>query len=52
MTEPSWLTETRAAYDTVAVDYARLIPDVVEGPLDRGMLAAFAERPDLTVEDR
>ncbi|MGW4156613.1 class I SAM-dependent DNA methyltransferase [Micromonospora chersina] len=43
MIEPNWLTETRAAYDTVAVDYARLIPDVLEGPLDRGMLAAFAE---------
>jgi ubiquinone/menaquinone biosynthesis C-methylase UbiE len=43
MIEPDWLTETRAAYDTVAVDYARLIPEVVEGPLDRGMLAAFAE---------
>ncbi|MFR9775030.1 class I SAM-dependent DNA methyltransferase [Micromonospora sp. MS34] len=43
MIEPDWLTETRAAYDTVAVDYARLIPDVVEGPLDRGMLTAFAE---------
>jgi ubiquinone/menaquinone biosynthesis C-methylase UbiE len=43
MIEPAWLTETRAAYDTVAVDYARLIPEVVEGPLDRGMLAAFAE---------
>jgi ubiquinone/menaquinone biosynthesis C-methylase UbiE len=41
--EPDWLTETRAAYDTVAVDYARLLPDVVEGPLDRGMLTAFAE---------
>ncbi|MGY0002569.1 class I SAM-dependent DNA methyltransferase [Micromonospora sp. I033] len=43
MIEPSWLTETRAAYDTVAVDYARLLPEVVEGPLDRGMLVAFAE---------
>jgi ubiquinone/menaquinone biosynthesis C-methylase UbiE len=43
MIEPDWLTETRAAYDTVAVDYARLLPEVVEGPLDRGMLAAFAE---------
>ncbi len=43
MTEAGWLTETRAAYDTVAVDYARLLPDVVEGPLDRGMLTAFAE---------
>ncbi|OKI65913.1 class I SAM-dependent DNA methyltransferase [Micromonospora sp. CB01531] len=44
MTEPTWLTETRAAYDTVAVDYARLLPEVVEGPLDRGMLTAFAEQ--------
>lgn len=44
MAEPIWLTETRAAYDTVAVDYARLLPDVVEGPLDRGMLTAFAEQ--------
>ncbi|MGW5671059.1 class I SAM-dependent DNA methyltransferase [Micromonospora sp. NPDC003776] len=43
MIEPGWLTETRAAYDTVAVDYARLLPGVVEGPLDRAMLAAFAE---------
>lgn len=43
MIEPRWLTETRAAYDTVAVDYARLLPDVVEGPLDRAMLAAFAD---------
>ncbi|SBT53553.1 class I SAM-dependent DNA methyltransferase [Micromonospora auratinigra] len=43
MTEPLWLTETRAAYDTVAVDYARMIPEVLEGPLARGMLAAFAE---------
>ena len=37
------MTETRTAYDTVAVDYARLIPEVIEGPMDRGMLAAFAE---------
>ncbi|WBC14683.1 class I SAM-dependent methyltransferase [Micromonospora sp. WMMA1998] len=43
MTEPHWLTETRAAYDTVAEDYARLLPDVVEPPLDRAVLAAFAE---------
>ncbi|WP_089153799.1 class I SAM-dependent DNA methyltransferase [Micromonospora sp. NBS 11-29] len=43
MTEPSWLTETRAAYDTVAVDYARLLPEVVEPPLDRAVLTAFAE---------
>lgn len=38
------MSETRAAYDTVAVDYARLIPDVEEGTLDRAMLAAFAEQ--------
>ncbi|WP_200209151.1 class I SAM-dependent DNA methyltransferase [Micromonospora coerulea] len=44
MTEPHWMIETRAAYDTVAVDYARLIPDVEEGTLDRAMLAAFAEQ--------
>lgn len=44
MTEPHWMTETRAAYDTVAVDYARLLPDVGEGALDRAMLATFAEQ--------
>ncbi|SCG35478.1 Methyltransferase domain-containing protein [Micromonospora inositola] len=38
------MAETRTAYDTVAVDYARLLPDVGEGPLDRAMLAAFAEQ--------
>ncbi|MCZ7439031.1 class I SAM-dependent methyltransferase [Micromonospora sp. WMMC241] len=43
MTEPRWLVETRIAYDTVAVDYARLLPDVVEPPLDRAVLTAFAE---------
>ncbi|MEV4270768.1 class I SAM-dependent DNA methyltransferase [Micromonospora aurantiaca (nom. illeg.)] len=43
MTEPAWLVETRAAYDAVAEDYARLLPDVVEPPLDRALLAAFAE---------
>ncbi|WP_244255184.1 class I SAM-dependent DNA methyltransferase, partial [Micromonospora tulbaghiae] len=39
----AWLVETRAAYDTVAEDYALLLPDVVEPPLDRALLAAFAE---------
>ncbi|AXH91254.1 class I SAM-dependent DNA methyltransferase [Micromonospora aurantiaca] len=43
MTEPAWLVETRAAYDAVAEDYARLLPDVVEPPLDRALLTAFAE---------
>ncbi|MFF4807982.1 class I SAM-dependent methyltransferase [Micromonospora chersina] len=44
MTEPAHLTETRAAYDTVAVDYAALVPaKLPELPLDRALLGAFAE---------
>jgi SAM-dependent methyltransferase len=44
MTEPTYLRTTRAVYDTVAVDYAKLVgTDVTEGPLDRAMLVAFAE---------
>lgn len=32
------------AYDAVAEDYARLLPDMtLEAPLDRAVLAAFAE---------
>ncbi|MCI4064909.1 class I SAM-dependent methyltransferase [Micromonospora sp. R77] len=38
------MTETRNAYDTVAEDYARLLPGVLEGTLDQAMLAAFAEQ--------
>jgi len=35
---------TREAYDAVALDYARLLPDVTtEAPLDRAVLAAFVE---------
>jgi len=35
---------TRAAYDAVAADYARMLPDVTaEAPLDRAVLAAFTE---------
>lgn len=38
---------TRDAYDTVAGDYARLVgtdlTDTTEGPVDRALLAAFAE---------
>lgn len=35
---------TRQAYDSVAVDYARLVPDMsLEAPLDRAVLSAFAE---------
>jgi SAM-dependent methyltransferase len=38
------LGEVRATYDTVAVDYAELLPDLsCETPLDIAMLATFAE---------
>jgi SAM-dependent methyltransferase len=38
------LAATRAAYDTVAADYADLLRDELEGrPLDRAMLGAFAD---------
>jgi SAM-dependent methyltransferase len=44
MTEPSYLRATRAAYDTVAVDYAeRFSGELAAKPLDRALLAAFAE---------
>ncbi|WP_117213596.1 class I SAM-dependent DNA methyltransferase [Allorhizocola rhizosphaerae] len=44
MTEPSYLRETRAAYDTVAGDYARLlITKPPETSLDLAMVATFAE---------
>ncbi|WP_338106353.1 class I SAM-dependent methyltransferase [Micromonospora terminaliae] len=44
MTERAHLTETRAAYDTVAADYAALVPTKLsELPLDRALLGAFAE---------
>ena len=44
MTEPAHLTAIRAAYDTVAADYADLLQDELAGrPLDRAMLRAFAE---------
>lgn len=43
MDEAAHLRTTRAAYDTVADDYARLLPDLrAETPLDQAMLAAFA----------
>jgi len=42
--EPAHLSATRATYDTVAVDYARLLPDLrAETRLDQAMLATFAE---------
>ncbi|WP_327266346.1 methyltransferase domain-containing protein [Streptomyces sp. NBC_01232] len=44
MTETSYLSSVRASYDAVAVDYARLASaELAEKPLDRAMLAAFAE---------
>lgn len=44
MTEPSYLTATRASYDTVAVDYAERYGNALTSmPLTRAMLAAFAE---------
>ncbi|MGY3515927.1 class I SAM-dependent DNA methyltransferase [Micromonospora sp. PTRAS2] len=44
MGEPNWLRETRAAYDEVAVDYARLVHgELARRPLERALLATFAE---------
>lgn len=44
MTEAPALAATRAAYDTVAVDYAELLQGELESkPLDRALLGAFAE---------
>ena len=44
MTEPAYLSTTRAAYDTVADDYAAQLRDELDRkPLDRAMLASFAE---------
>ena len=44
MEEPAFLRTTRATYDAVAGDYARLLPDLrAETPLDQAVLATFAE---------
>jgi SAM-dependent methyltransferase len=44
MTEPSFLRATRAAYDSVAADYAECFQaELADKPLDRALLAAFAE---------
>jgi SAM-dependent methyltransferase len=44
MIEPSHLAATRAAYDTVAADYADLLrAELAAKPFDRAMLATFAE---------
>jgi SAM-dependent methyltransferase len=44
MTEPSYLSTTRAAYDAIAVRYAELFGSVrVQLPLDRALITAFAD---------
>jgi len=44
MPESDYLNVTRAAYDTVASEYARLLADALDGmPWDRAVLATFAE---------
>jgi SAM-dependent methyltransferase len=44
MTEPDFLGATRASYDAVAADYlGRYGDELAAKPLDRAMLAAFAE---------
>ncbi|HEV7974837.1 class I SAM-dependent methyltransferase [Amycolatopsis sp.] len=54
MNEPSYLTTTRASYDTVADDYAELVKTLFrKDPLGRAMLTAFGELvgPDRPVAD-
>jgi SAM-dependent methyltransferase len=44
VTEPDFLRDTRASYDAVAAEYAeRLRDELAAKPLDRAMLAGFAE---------
>jgi len=44
VTEPRFLTGTRAGYDAIAADYARAFAgETTAQPLDRALLAAFAE---------
>ena len=44
MTEPSFLSATRASYDTVAAEYAERVGNYLpEQPLDRAMIGAFAD---------
>jgi SAM-dependent methyltransferase len=44
VTEASYLRAIRAAYDTVAVDYAEILRnELAAKPLDRALLSAFAE---------
>jgi SAM-dependent methyltransferase len=44
VTEPHFLREARASYDTIAAEYqARFGHELTARPLDRGMMAGFAE---------
>ncbi|MFC5143281.1 class I SAM-dependent DNA methyltransferase [Streptomyces aureoversilis] len=44
MTEPGFLSTTRAFYDAIATEYADRYRDILDDqPLERGMLGAFAE---------
>jgi SAM-dependent methyltransferase len=44
VSDPARLRPVRATYDAVAVDYARLLPDLSsEAPLDLAMLATFTD---------
>jgi SAM-dependent methyltransferase len=44
VTEPAYLRAIRAAYDTVAVDYAALLrTELADKPLDRALLGTFVE---------
>ncbi|MQA31997.1 class I SAM-dependent DNA methyltransferase [Modestobacter roseus] len=44
MGEPEHVTETRAAYDTVAASYEQLVRSLLtESPMDRALLGVFAE---------
>jgi ubiquinone/menaquinone biosynthesis C-methylase UbiE len=44
VTEPAFLTATRASYDTIAADFAEQFRgELATKPLDRGFLSGFAE---------
>ena len=44
VSEPGFLSATRAAYDTVAASYARLLADALaDNPYDRAVLGLYAE---------
>ena len=44
MPMPDWIDDTRTSYDTVAVSYADMLRDALDGePFQRGILGLFAE---------